>query len=180
MYAPHFAAALAIKARTPEAPLWALLTGAFVPDLLWIVLARIGIEPAQTSNFFDGWSHSLISVVVLATLYALPFLPKGRSRMFRRLARSVLPFRAGFSGPSKETCSRTNDPHLPRVGLPRMGFAARLVRRCQRLVAAAFRPACAAIRICHRSTAHAYAGEPRRRRLCGTPRAPIPNAFSPH
>ncbi|PYV52249.1 MAG: hypothetical protein DMG98_24460, partial [Acidobacteria bacterium] len=78
MYAPHFAAALAIKGRTPEAPLWALLIGAFVPDLLWITLARIGIEPAQTSNFFDDWSHSLISVGVLATLYAVLFWPKGR------------------------------------------------------------------------------------------------------
>ncbi len=78
MYAPHFAAALAIKGRTPEAPLWALLIGAFVPDLLWITLARIGIEPAQTSNFFDDWSHSLISVGVWATLYAVLFWPKGR------------------------------------------------------------------------------------------------------
>jgi hypothetical protein len=32
MYAPHFAAALAIKGRAREAPLWALLIGAFIPD----------------------------------------------------------------------------------------------------------------------------------------------------
>jgi hypothetical protein len=78
MYAPHFAAALAIKGRTPEAPLWALLIGAFIPDLLWIALARIGIEPAQTSNFFDDWSHSLVSVAILASLFALAFLRRGR------------------------------------------------------------------------------------------------------
>jgi hypothetical protein len=78
MYAPHFAAALALKGRTPDAPLWALLIGAFVPDLLWVALARAGIEPAQTSNFFDDWSHSFLSVVVLATLYALFFFHKGR------------------------------------------------------------------------------------------------------
>ena len=42
MYAPHFAAALAIKSTVPRAPLAALLAGAFLPDLLWIALARIG------------------------------------------------------------------------------------------------------------------------------------------
>jgi hypothetical protein len=78
MYAPHFAAALAMKGRTPEAPLWALLIGAFVPDLLWIVLARIGVEPAQTSNFFDDWSHSLVSVAILASLFASAFLRRGK------------------------------------------------------------------------------------------------------
>ena len=79
MYAPHFAAALAIKGRVREAPLWALLIGAFIPDLLWIVLARIGIEPAQTSNFYDDWSHSLVSVAILATLFASAFLRRGKS-----------------------------------------------------------------------------------------------------
>jgi len=78
MYAPHFAAALAIKGRSPGAPLWALLIGAFIPDVLWIALARIGIEPAQTSNFFDDWSHSLISVAILATLFASAFLRRGK------------------------------------------------------------------------------------------------------
>jgi hypothetical protein len=78
MYAPHFAAALAIKSRVPRAPTWALLTGAFVPDLLWIALARFGIEPAQPSNFFDDWSHSLLSVAILATLLASAFLRKGK------------------------------------------------------------------------------------------------------
>jgi len=78
MYAPHFAAALAIKGRAREAPLWALLIGAFIPDLLWIALSRICIEPAQTSNFFDDWSHSLVSVAILATLFASAFLRRGK------------------------------------------------------------------------------------------------------
>jgi len=78
MYAPHFAAALAIKGRTPEAPLWALLIGAFIPDLLWIALARIGVEPAHPSSFFDDWSHSLVSVAILASLFALAFLRRGK------------------------------------------------------------------------------------------------------
>jgi hypothetical protein len=77
MYAPHFAAALAIKSRTPQAPFWALLIGAFLADLVWIVLARLGVEPTQPS-FFDDWSHSLLSIVVLATLFAIFFWKKGR------------------------------------------------------------------------------------------------------
>jgi len=63
MYAPHFAAALAVKGRAREAPLWALLIGAFIPDLLWIALARIGIEPAQASNFYDDWLQSTPSIL---------------------------------------------------------------------------------------------------------------------
>jgi hypothetical protein len=78
MYAPHFAAALAIKGKSPGAPLWALLIGAFIPDLVWMALARLGFEPAQRSNFFDDWSHSLVSVAILATLFALAFLRKGK------------------------------------------------------------------------------------------------------
>src|SRR5207249_2919514 len=67
-----------IKGRAREAPLWALLIAAFIPDLLWLALARIGIEPAQTSNFFDDWSHSLVSVAILATLFASAFLRRGK------------------------------------------------------------------------------------------------------
>jgi hypothetical protein len=79
MYAPHFAAALAIGSRVRRAPLWALLVGAFLPDLVWIVLARIGVEPAQASSFFDDWSHSLFSIAVVAILFAVFFWKLGRS-----------------------------------------------------------------------------------------------------
>ena len=78
MYAPHFGTALAIKTREPQAPLWALLIGAFLPDVLWIVLPSIGVEPTQQFNFFDDWSHSFVSVVILANLFALPFLRTGK------------------------------------------------------------------------------------------------------
>jgi len=74
MYAAHFAAALAVKARVPEAPAWALLTAAFVPDLAWIALARLGIEPElPPKGFFDDWSHSLLMILVLASIFALAF-----------------------------------------------------------------------------------------------------------
>ena len=103
MYAPHFAAALAIKGRSPGAPLWALLVGAFIPDLLWIALARIGIEPAQTSNFFDDWSHSLVSVAVSVDRVCISFPPEGQACCFRNLAGCVLALPTRFSGSSEAT-----------------------------------------------------------------------------
>ncbi len=44
MYAAHFAAALAIKSFSPKAPTWALLTGAFLPDLFWIAFGLAGMS----------------------------------------------------------------------------------------------------------------------------------------
>ncbi|HEY6577730.1 MAG TPA: hypothetical protein VIY09_00280 [Rhizomicrobium sp.] len=77
MYAAHFAAALAIKSRAPKAPAWALLGGAFVPDFLWIGFAAAGVEPADPKIYFDDWSHSLLSIVIEATLFALLFYRRG-------------------------------------------------------------------------------------------------------
>jgi hypothetical protein len=59
-----------------------LLVGAFLPDLLWIALARLGAEPAQPTNFFDDWSHSLLSVVVLASLFAMVFWRSDKAVVF--------------------------------------------------------------------------------------------------
>jgi hypothetical protein len=73
MYAAHFAAGLAIRSRVKKAPLWPLLAGAFVPDFVWIVLAWRGVEPTEPARFFDDWSHSLIMVMVWATLFAVLF-----------------------------------------------------------------------------------------------------------
>ena len=78
MYAAHFAAGLAIKTRAPEAPVWALLTGAFIPDFIWIVLANRGIEPTEAAVFFDDWSHSLATTIVWASLFAMIFWRRGK------------------------------------------------------------------------------------------------------
>lgn len=78
MYAAHFAAGLAIKSHSPAAPTWALLTGAFVPDILWIALATLGVEPTQRNVFFDDWSHSLATTLLWATLFAAIFWRRGR------------------------------------------------------------------------------------------------------
>jgi hypothetical protein len=82
MYTAHFAAALAVKGRAPQAPAWALLAAAFVPDFVWIVLAFRGIEPTQPPNaFFDDWSHSLAMIAVWTSLFALLFWRSGWSVM---------------------------------------------------------------------------------------------------
>lgn len=73
MFAAHFAAGLAIKATQRRAPAWAVLTGAFLPDLLWIALAGAGVEPTSDAAYFDGWSHSVASITVQAVLFALCF-----------------------------------------------------------------------------------------------------------
>jgi hypothetical protein len=77
MFAAHLAAGLAIKAQVPKAPALALLTGAFVPDLVWIGLATVGVERTDRAVFFDDWSHSLVMVVVWGIVFALPFLRLG-------------------------------------------------------------------------------------------------------
>jgi hypothetical protein len=79
VYAAHFAASLAVKGRAERAPLWALMTAAFLPDLLWIAFARAGIEPEYPPRgFFDDWSHSALMILVWSTLFALLFLRRDR------------------------------------------------------------------------------------------------------
>jgi hypothetical protein len=82
MTAAHFAAALAIKSRVPKAPAAALILGAFIPDFIWIVLATAGVEPTKREIFFDDWSHSLLSTVVSASVFALLFWQRGRGVAF--------------------------------------------------------------------------------------------------
>lgn len=78
MYTAHFAAALAVKAQAPQAPAWALITAAFVPDFLWIGLAVAGVEPTQPPRgFFDDWSHSAATIVLWSAAFAGLFLRKG-------------------------------------------------------------------------------------------------------
>jgi hypothetical protein len=55
----------------------ALLAGAFLPDVVWIGLAAAGVEPSAPAVFFDGWSHSFVSVLVTATVFALFFAHQG-------------------------------------------------------------------------------------------------------
>ncbi|MGZ3430155.1 MAG: hypothetical protein ACXVCV_26065, partial [Polyangia bacterium] len=67
MYAGHIASALAMKAKEPRAPTWALVLGVGVLDVLFGIFVPLGIERATLTpdvspgfrlDFID-WSHSL-------------------------------------------------------------------------------------------------------------------------
>ena len=85
MYAGHFAAGLAIKAREPRAPTWALLFGIGFVDVLFGLFVPLGLErvtltPGQSPGFrldFIDWSHSLAMALLWAVLFALAFLRRG-------------------------------------------------------------------------------------------------------
>lgn len=87
MYAGHFAAGLAIKARAPEAPTWGLLLGVGLLDLLFgpfvlmgweRVTLTPGVAPGFSLDYID-WSHSLLMSLVWSVAYALCFLRRGRT-----------------------------------------------------------------------------------------------------
>jgi len=86
MYAGHFAAGLAIKARVPQAPTAALLVGVSLLDLLFGPFVLLGIErihatPGQPPGFsldYIDWSHSLLMSLIWAALFAALFLKHGR------------------------------------------------------------------------------------------------------
>lgn len=86
MYAGHFAAGLALKARQPKAPMWGILMGVGLLDLLFGPFVLLGIErasitpatpPGFTLDYID-WSHSLAMALVWSSLFALLFLRMGR------------------------------------------------------------------------------------------------------
>ena len=86
MYAGHFAAGLAIKARVPEAPTAGLLAGVALLDLLFAPFVLLGVErvtptpghpPGFSLDYID-WSHSLLMSLVWAALFAALFLKGGR------------------------------------------------------------------------------------------------------
>jgi hypothetical protein len=87
MYAGHFAAALAIKAKEPRAPTWALLLGVGFLDVLFGIFVMLGIEKVRmTPGVAPGfsldridWSHSLLMSLVWAVLFAIPFRRRGRA-----------------------------------------------------------------------------------------------------
>ena len=89
MYVGHFAAGLAIKAREPKAPTWALLVGVGLLDILFgpFVLAGIeratltpSISPGFSLDYID-WSHSLVMSLVWSVLFAAAFARYGRRVM---------------------------------------------------------------------------------------------------
>lgn len=85
MYAGHFAAGLVLKAQEPRAPLWAILIGVGLLDLLFGPFVLLGLERASvTPGISPGfsldhidWSHSLVMSGVWSLLYAALFVRWG-------------------------------------------------------------------------------------------------------
>lgn len=86
MYAGHFAAGLALKAKEPAAPMWGILIGVGLLDLLFgpFVLAgweRVTMTPGMSPGFsldHIDWSHSLLMSLVWSMLFGAVFLRWGR------------------------------------------------------------------------------------------------------
>ena len=89
MYVAHFAAGLAVKAREPRAPTWALLVAVGLLDILFgpFVLAgieRVTVAPSVSPGFsldYIDWSHSLAMSLVWSVLFASAFARSGRHVM---------------------------------------------------------------------------------------------------
>lgn len=86
MYAGHFAAGLALKAKEPRAPMWGVLLGVGLLDLLFgpFVLAGLervtltpGVAPGFSLDYID-WSHSLATSLGWSALFGLLFVRWGR------------------------------------------------------------------------------------------------------
>ena len=85
MYAGHFAAGLALKAREPSAPTWGILIGVGLLDLLFGPFVLMGLERASlTPGISPGfsldsidWSHSLAMSLVWSGVFAIAFLKLG-------------------------------------------------------------------------------------------------------
>jgi len=90
MYAGHFAVGLAMKARQPAAPTWALLLGTGLLDVLFGIFLMLGIERATMTphvgqgfslDFID-WSRSLLMSLVWSLASCAFFWRRGRAVAF--------------------------------------------------------------------------------------------------
>jgi hypothetical protein len=86
MYAGHIASALAMKAKEPRAPTWALVFGVGFLDVLFGIFIPLrieratltpGVSPGFRLDFID-WSHSLAMSLVWAALFGLAAFVVGR------------------------------------------------------------------------------------------------------
>lgn len=99
----HCAPAFALKSLAPRVPLWALVAGVYLLDILFPIFVLAGIEQARivpgftASNDLDlfdiPWSHSVLAGVVWAVLagaLAAWLLPAARWRAGLAMTAAVL------------------------------------------------------------------------------------------
>ena len=85
MYAGHFAAGLALKAQEPTAPMWGILLGVGLLDLLFgpfvlLGLEQVSITPGRSPGFsldHIDWSHSLLTSLLWSSAYGAFFVRWG-------------------------------------------------------------------------------------------------------
>jgi membrane-bound metal-dependent hydrolase YbcI (DUF457 family) len=76
MFAGHFGLAAGVKAKSPEVPLWALMLGTQLLDVVFVPLLLTGIETIDEkhgSGYGDliihaDYSHSLLGALIIALL----------------------------------------------------------------------------------------------------------------
>lgn len=79
MFAGHFGLAAAVKAKTPEVPIWALMLSTQLLDVIFVPLFLSGIEKIDNSlgtGYGEGiihadYTHSLLGAVIIAILSAI-------------------------------------------------------------------------------------------------------------
>ncbi|GIO34248.1 permease [Paenibacillus albilobatus] len=79
MFAGHFGLAAAVKAKHPETPLWALMAGTQLLDILFVPLLLSGVEtmvPVGEGGYGGSvihadYTHSLVGALIIALLAGL-------------------------------------------------------------------------------------------------------------
>jgi hypothetical protein len=107
MYAGHFAAGLALRARAPRVPVAVLLAGAFLLDFLWIAFGVSHLDKTA----WDDWSHSLVMSMIWATLFAVFFWRLGR-RAFIIVWLAVIPITCWTCGGNEANRECRKEPRL--------------------------------------------------------------------
>ncbi len=76
MFAGHFGLAAAVKAKSPEVPLWALMLSTQLLDVIFVPLYVSGVETiVPLANGYGGsvihadYSHSLLGALLIALLF---------------------------------------------------------------------------------------------------------------
>lgn len=79
MFAGHFGLAAGIKAKAPEVPLWALMLGTQLLDVVFVPLLLTGVETMDEEHgngygeliIHAEYSHSLLGAIILSLLAGL-------------------------------------------------------------------------------------------------------------